>query len=67
MLGAESYVQPMFNGAVLIVAVVAARLGALRRDRRSVAAARVAMTDEAVRPRGAAPARSRARGARPTP
>ncbi len=33
MLGAESYVQPIFNGAVLVVAVTAARLGALRKAR----------------------------------
>lgn len=40
MLGAESYVQPMFNGVVLVIAVVAARLGVIRRNRAEVAAAR---------------------------
>ncbi|MFD1104107.1 ABC transporter permease [Sphingobium olei] len=42
MLGAESYVQPIFNGGILITAVAAARMGALRkadRMRRQAAAA----------------------------
>jgi ribose transport system permease protein len=33
MLGAESYVQPVFNGVVLLVAVTVARLGVLRKAR----------------------------------
>lgn len=31
MLGAESYVQPIFNGAVLVIAITAARVSALRK------------------------------------
>jgi ribose transport system permease protein len=34
MLGAESYVQPIFNGAVLVIAVTVARLGALKKAKR---------------------------------
>lgn len=56
MLGAESYVQPMFNGAVLILAVVAARLGVIRRERRSVEAAKASMRAETDEPKtGPAP------------
>lgn len=33
MLGAESYVQPIFNGAVLVLAVTMARVGVLRKAR----------------------------------
>lgn len=33
MLGAESYVQPIFNGAVLVLAVTVARLGVLRKEK----------------------------------
>lgn len=47
MLGAESYVQPVFNGVVLVIAVVAARLGVIRRNRAEVAAARKRTPDPA--------------------
>jgi ribose transport system permease protein len=33
MLGAESYVEPAFNGVVLVVAVTVARLGVVRKQR----------------------------------
>lgn len=33
MLGAQSYVQPIFNGAVLVVAIIVARLAVLRKTR----------------------------------
>ena len=34
MLGAESYVQPIFNGIVLVIAVTAAKLGVIRKTRK---------------------------------
>ena len=39
MLGAESYVQPIFNGAVLVLAVTVARLGVLRKTKAMAQAA----------------------------
>ncbi len=49
MLGADSYVQPIFNGIVLVIAVTAARLGALRKVRRLREAATTARTTSTAR------------------